>query len=218
MKIHEALSAVMADVQAVGKTGINKQQNYNFRGIDAVVNAVGPALRKHGVIVAPHVEDATFETYSTSKGTTMKSCVLRIKYVFTGPEGDTLECVVYGESSDSGDKATPKAHSVAFRTALLQVLTIPTDEPDPDEQTHERVTPAPRRAEPSPFVSAENAATLRERCETLDLSVAEVVKLGTNGRTELAEEVRIDEIKQVKEAMDLLTPAPEQPTLDGVKA
>ena len=51
--IHQALSAVMGDVQAVGKTGRNESQGFSFRGIDAVVNAVGPALRDHGVIVTP---------------------------------------------------------------------------------------------------------------------------------------------------------------------
>ena len=36
--IYQALSAVMGDVQAVGKDGRNTQQGFNFRGIDAVVN------------------------------------------------------------------------------------------------------------------------------------------------------------------------------------
>lgn len=148
--IHEALAAVMGAVQAVGKTGRNKQQNYNFRGVDAVVNAVGPALREHGVVVVPSAESVDYETYETKGGTTMKSCVVKVRYVFYGPAGDSVEAVVYGESSDAGDKSTPKAHSVAFRTALLQALCIPTDEPDPDEQAHERTThrPAPQ---PKPF-------------------------------------------------------------------
>ena len=44
--------------------------------------------------------------------------------------------VVIGEAGDSGDKATPKAMSVALRTALLQTLMLPTDEPDPDSFTY----------------------------------------------------------------------------------
>ncbi|STD70275.1 ERF family protein [Corynebacterium renale] len=43
--IHVALARVMADVKAVGKSGYNSHQNYNFRGIDGVMNGVGPALR-----------------------------------------------------------------------------------------------------------------------------------------------------------------------------
>jgi hypothetical protein len=46
----------------------------------------------------------------------------------------------YGEASDAGDKSTPKAMSVAYRTFLLQSLCLPTDEPDPDSETHDRGT------------------------------------------------------------------------------
>ena len=51
----QALSAVMADVRAVAKKEKNTSQGggFFFRGIDAVVNAVGPALRTHGVVVTP---------------------------------------------------------------------------------------------------------------------------------------------------------------------
>ncbi len=39
---------------------------------------------------------------------------------------------------DSGDKATAKAMSVAYRIALIQALNAPTGDPDPDTQTYER--------------------------------------------------------------------------------
>ena len=67
--IYQALSAVMGDVQAVGKDGRNTQQGFNFRGIDAVVNAVGPALRTHGVVVTPRVLSFTSGEYATKTGT-----------------------------------------------------------------------------------------------------------------------------------------------------
>lgn len=151
--IHEALSAVMGDVQAVGKTGRNQQQNYNFRGVDAVVNAVGPALRDHGVIVMPEQQSIEYRPYATKSGTQMMGCTVHVRYTFHGPAGDSLSCSVTGESSDSGDKATPKAFSVAYRTALLQALCIPTDEPDPDQTSHERATPAA----PEPVINKADA-------------------------------------------------------------
>jgi len=49
------------------------------------------------------------------------------------------------ESMDSGDKATAKAMSVAFRTALLQTLCLPTDESDPDADSYVR-SAAPQRS------------------------------------------------------------------------
>jgi hypothetical protein len=44
---------------------------------------------------------------------------------------------------DAGDKATAKAMSVAFRTALLQSLSLPTDDVDPDAHSYERSSAAP---------------------------------------------------------------------------
>lgn len=137
--VFEAFSAVMADVQAVRKTERNSQQNYSFRGIDSVLNAVGPALREHGVIIIPAVEDMQVEKYTTGRNNTqMKNVTVRTRFTVHGPAGDSFSGVALGEASDSSDKAVAKAQSVAYRVFLLQGLTIPTDDPDPDAFTHER--------------------------------------------------------------------------------
>lgn len=139
MKIQEALAAVMRDVQGVAKTDRNDHQKFMFRGIDAVLNAVGPALRKHQVIVLPELKLWSFDTVEIGqKRTPMGHAIVHMIYRFVGPEGDELLCSVPGEAMDSGDKAMAKAMSVAFRTALLQALALPTDEPDPDASTYER--------------------------------------------------------------------------------
>ena len=97
--VFEAINAVMADVQAVRKGDRNTQQGYSFRGIDAVVNAVGPALRKHGVVIMPHVEDAQYNVVEVGKNRTpMRECTVRVRYAFHGPAGDALECVTVGEA------------------------------------------------------------------------------------------------------------------------
>lgn len=134
----EALNSVMSDVQAIKKDDRNTQQNYSFRGVDAVVNAVGPALRRHGVIVVPVAASCESEHYTTARGTPMRGVTLTVSFRFYGPAGDSIDATVCGEASDSGDKAVPKAHSVAYRTLLLEALCIPTDEPDPDEETYVR--------------------------------------------------------------------------------
>ena len=142
----QALSAVMADVQAVRKGDRNEAQGFKFRGIDAVINAVGPALREHGVVVLPILEAADYGQVEIGhKRTLMRECTVRVRFRFVGPAGDTLDAVVPGEALDSGDKATAKAMSVAFRIALLQALCIPTDEPDADSHTYERASAQPAR-------------------------------------------------------------------------
>jgi hypothetical protein len=134
----EALAAVMGEVQGLAKGDRNTQQNYNFRGVDATVNAVGPAFRKHNIVAVPISALCESEHYVTAKGTPMRGVTLTVGFRFYGPAGDFIDAQVCGEASDSGDKAVPKAHSVAFRTLLLQALCIPTNEPDPDSESHDR--------------------------------------------------------------------------------
>ena len=132
--VHIALARVMADVKAVRKDGYNQHKRYNFRGIDGVMNAVGPALRTHGVLPQFTVELLKHE--HVPAGTkTQTQVLLRYELNFLGPMCDSLPrpVVVFGEANDYQDKALAKAHSVAYRTALLQALCLPTDEPDPDE-------------------------------------------------------------------------------------
>ena len=144
MNIYQALSAVMADVGAVRKDSKNQSQGFNFRGIDSVVNAVSPALRKHGVVVFPRVHTTEYSTVSIgSKGTQMGHCRVMVTYTFMDADGTNIESTVAAESMDSGDKATAKAMSVAFRTCLLQTLCLPTDDTDPDAESYER---APKQA------------------------------------------------------------------------
>lgn len=137
MTVTEALAGVMQDVTEVRKGDLNSFHKFNFRGIDRVINAVGPALRKHGVVVVPHIDKLDSRDVPTKNGAAREVTVI-VTYTFHGPDGDTLTCCVPGEAQDSGDKAVSKAMSVAYRTALIQALTIPTEAADPDSQTYHR--------------------------------------------------------------------------------
>lgn len=139
MEIYSALNAVMGDVSSVSKDERNAGQGFNFRGIDAVVNAVGPALRKHGVIVVPRVQSCDYSTIEIGEKRKATAHVrVIVEYVFYAGDGSSISCTTAGEAMDQGDKATAKAMSVAFRIALLQALALPTSEPDPDASSYER--------------------------------------------------------------------------------
>ena len=136
--IQKALARAMRDVGSVGKVDFNQQQQFAFRGIDGVLNAVGPALRDHGIVPMPTVLTREESLVATKSGGQSTRIVLEVRYAFTGPAGDYMAVQVPGEAMDSGDKAYSKAMSVAFRTALIQVLAIPTQERDPDHDIYER--------------------------------------------------------------------------------
>jgi len=139
LPIAQALSEVMKAVGGIAKKDKNTSQGFNFRGIDSVVNAVSPALQKFGVIVVPSVEEYEYHTVEIGRNrTAMGHVKVKVSYTFIGANGDAIKATVVGEAMDSGDKATAKAMSVAFRTALLQSLALPTDEVDPDAHSYER--------------------------------------------------------------------------------
>jgi hypothetical protein len=153
--VHQAWSKVMAAVQAIGKNERNTDQGFNFRGIDATINAVGPELRAQQVIVVPYASEIVAdERYTTKKGTAMRGVTVRVNFRVFGPGGDHFQGQALGEAADSGDKAISKAHSVAYRTFLLQSLCIPTNEPDPDSESHERSDEKSTREKAEEFAMA----------------------------------------------------------------
>jgi hypothetical protein len=141
----EIIVGVMQDVQGVAKSNKNTAQGFNFRGIDAVLNAVGPSLRKHGGFIIPEIVEKQSETVLAKNGGALNVVRLSVAYTIMGTEGEGITGIVASEAFDSGDKATAKAMSVALRTFLIQMLALPTDEPDPDTFNYEIAKEAPAK-------------------------------------------------------------------------
>ena len=137
-----AWNRVKADVRAVAKTQFNESQQFNFRGIDAVLNAVGPAMRSHGVNPIPRTVELVDRTeYETRNKARMVNSIVKVHWFIRGPKGDEFDGgESYGEAADSGDKGLTKAQSVAFRAWLIIALQIPTGDRDPDADAHERAS------------------------------------------------------------------------------
>ena len=169
MNIFETINAVMADIGAVGKTSKNQQQGFMFRGIDAVMNALAPALVKNKCFVVPEILDQTREERQTIKGGTLLYSICKIRYTFYAEDGSSISATVIGEGMDSGDKATNKAMSIAFKYACFQVFCIPTEEmQDPDAECHEvkpkeTKKPEPKKTEPKKITS-QQAQLLDKKC------------------------------------------------------
>jgi hypothetical protein len=142
--IYTLMALAMNEVRSVGKDGEYRggaSGHFNFRGIDAVMNAVGPAFRKWGIVgPVPQLLELVQDRVPTGKdGKPTNRSTVKVKFSFYGPAADHIDCITPGEGFDFGDKATAKAMSVAARIALLQALCLPTDEPDPDSEAYEQV-------------------------------------------------------------------------------
>lgn len=140
--IYETITAVMEEIGAIGKNSKNNQQNFMYRGIDAVMNALSPAFVKHRLFVIPEVLEQKREERQTNKGGNLIYSICRVKYTFYAEDGSSLAAVTIGEGMDSGDKATNKAMSIAFKYACFQVFCIPTEEMrDPDSDSPDPSSP-----------------------------------------------------------------------------
>lgn len=144
--VYQAINAVMAELPAIGKEkrASYGTSGYNYRGVDDVMNAINPLMVKHGLFVVPRVisqereERIEEKMYNGQvKQSRTKFSVLTMEYTFTALDGSSVTATVVGEGMDSGDKASNKAMSVAYKYACFQVFSIPTEEMvDPDAEIH----------------------------------------------------------------------------------
>lgn len=132
-EIYNKMSLVMKEIGFVGKNQQNSAQGFKFRGIDDMVNALYPALTKHGVFMAPRVTSYTQElrdvTRSNGKQGVDKHVAMLVEYDFFTTDGSKVTVgPIAAEGLDSGDKATNKALSAALKYALIQTFSVPTED------------------------------------------------------------------------------------------
>jgi len=138
--VYAAILEVLADLAkaGVGKNQRNTTQNFQYRGVDDVMDALAPSLAKHGLFIVPHVREREVTERESLKGGKLFHVVLLIDYLFMARDGSALSVgPIYGEAMDSGDKATNKAMAVAYKYACTQTFCIPFSGDDPDANTHE---------------------------------------------------------------------------------
>lgn len=203
MNIYEAISRCMEEIGAVGKDAVNKQQGFKYRGIDAVMNAINPALTKNHVFIVPEVLDQSREERTTKSGGALIYSVCRIKYTFYAEDGSCIEAVTVGEGMDSGDKATNKAMAIAFKYACFQVFCIPTEEmKDPDEETPDTEKPQFNPATPEQLRKLDEfVMAFAGMCkDTKESDVTDLLKkkYHYNGTSDISTELADKLIKQLE--------------------
>jgi hypothetical protein len=146
MKVYKAINNVQADLSVLGITKDRRNMQgsgYNFRGIDDVYNTIAPLLAKHGLCILPRVLSRECVERVSQKGGALFYVTVDAEFDFVSAEDGSKHTVkTFGEAMDSGDKATNKAMSAAYKYACFQAFSIPTEsDNDADAHTH---TPAPK--------------------------------------------------------------------------
>jgi hypothetical protein len=150
MKVYQAINAVQNELSKIGitKDRLNTQGNgYKFRGIDDVYNTISPLLAEHGLCILPRVISRECVERSSAKGNALFYVTVEVEFDFVSAEDGSKHTVkTFGEAMDSGDKATNKAMSAAYKYAAFQAFAIPTEgDNDTESDTHEvKSRPAPK--------------------------------------------------------------------------
>lgn len=201
MSIYETIPAVMAEIGAIGKDSWNKQgQGFAYRGIDAVMNALSPAMTKYKMFVIPKTLDQRREERQTAKGSTLIYSICTVEYTFYAEDGSSVSATVIGEGMDSGDKATNKAMSAAFKYACFQTFCIPTEEmKDPDAETPPPSKPA------KPTLEAKYVNTLFAELQRTGIGLKGILQ------TYKVADVHDLTFEDWKKAMDILKGKPDKP-------
>jgi hypothetical protein len=141
MNVYQCIAKVSEKLakEGIAKDRKNDQQGYKFRGIDDVYNALSPAMSAHGLVIIPRILDRDVVERQSNKGGALFYVTVRAAFDFvSAADGSMVTVYTFGEAMDSGDKATNKAMSAAYKYAAMQTFCIPTEgDNDADKVTHE---------------------------------------------------------------------------------
>ena len=155
-RIYSLMALAAGQIGAVTKDKRTQQgDKYFYRGIDDVMNALHPVLAELGITIIPEVIDQQRTERTTKSGANLLYSILTIRYHFYAPDGSSVTATVVGEAMDSGDKASNKAMSVAYKYACFQAFCIATEEmEDPDATVPEPSKPMEYKCQQcgAPFV------------------------------------------------------------------
>lgn len=139
--VYEAINYVQSGLAEHGitKSRKNKDQNYSFRGIDDVYNALSGLMAEAKLCVLPRVLSRDQKERVTKNGGVLFSVVVDVEFDFVcSSDGSKHTVKTFGEAMDTADKATNKAMSAAYKYACLQAFCIPTEgDNDADSTTHD---------------------------------------------------------------------------------
>jgi len=191
-QIFQLIPKVMSEISAVGKEGVNTNQKYKFRAIDDVMNAAHPVFARNGVFCAPEVIEKESQDRLSASGATIIRVLLTVRHTFFAGDGSSIPVVTVDEKIDSGDKASNKAMTAAYKYALCELLCIPTkdiaegDLDSPDAGTD--IRPNGKNAVPvlEEDIPLDQPTTPPEEC----ITQKEVERLEIRFREELRPEIQ----------------------------
>lgn len=137
--VYRAIHAISAALSKVGiaKTHTNFQDQYSYRSIDDVLAKLAPLLVKNRLCILPRVLSRQTRDRRGEANTLLVSVELLVRYdLVSSRDGSRHTVKAFGEAVDPSDKATAKAMSAAYKSAMLQLFCIPVASADADSSSY----------------------------------------------------------------------------------
>jgi hypothetical protein len=133
--IHAITAAFAKD--GIAKAHINLKDQYHYRSIDDLLNRLGPLLARHRLCILPRVLERSATEQPGEGDGLLVAVTVRVAYELVSCRDGSMHLVeAVGEALDPGDKATAKALSSAYKSAMLQAFCIPVAGEDADGASH----------------------------------------------------------------------------------
>jgi hypothetical protein len=149
--VYAAINAVASALakQGITKNHLNQADDYKYRSIDDVLDRLSPLLAEHRLCVFPRVLKRSVTERRDDAQHLLLHVALRVKYTFVSAgDGSSCGIIVFGEALDAGDKATAKAMSAAFKSAMIQTFCIPFVGAEDPDRSSPRVSAKTHEPEP----------------------------------------------------------------------
>ena len=166
--VYQAIHAVAAELaeNGIAKNHRNEQDDYAYRSIDDVQQALAPLLARHKLCVLPRI----LERHVVVSGAPQSGQLVTVRAAFdlvSALDGSVHAVESFGEAIDDSDKGTAKATSAAYKSAMLQAFCIPVPQTD-TEAASPRFTLKVAQPEPAEGWESwvEETTAIAATCET----------------------------------------------------
>jgi hypothetical protein len=149
--VYAAINAVSAALakSGIAKTHLNQIDDYRYRSIDDLLDRLGPLLAEHRLCVLPRALEREVVERSDEGRRLLLHVALRVAFTLTSVEDGSSHVVeAFGEALDVSDKATAKAMSAAYKSAMVQTFCIPLSGTEDADRTSPKLTSRTHVAEP----------------------------------------------------------------------
>jgi hypothetical protein len=127
-QVYRAISAVAGVLASapLPKRHYNQRDDYLYRSIDDLLDRLSPLLAKHKLCILPRVLERTACDRQGDADQLLVSVTLKVAFdLVCTIDGSSHTVEAFGEALDTGDKATSKAMSSAYKTVMLQCFCVP---------------------------------------------------------------------------------------------